>query len=87
MNKKAFFLAGVFLAIALAVPTIALITQTDRDLDDLVSQGPNLADETQAQDVREQLNERHVTLFAIVLAVEVVCVILAAVCLWIGLRP
>ena len=82
-----FVFAGIVLAIAIATPTIALITQTDRDLDDLINQAPNLADETQAQDVREQFQERHTTLFTIVLSVEIVCVIFFAILLWLGLKP
>ena len=87
INKKMFVFAGIVLAIAIATPTIALITQTDRDLDDLINQAPNLADETQAQDVREQFQERHTTLFTIVLSVEIVCVIFFAILLWLGLKP
>ena len=87
INKKMFVFAGIVLAIAIATPTIALITQTDRDLDDLINQAPNLADETQAQDVRERFQERHTTLFTIVLSVEIVCVIFFAILLWLGLKP
>lgn len=87
MNRKAFVVAGIFLAIALIVPPYALITQSDADLDNMINQGPNLADETQAQGFFEDMDADHRTLFAIVLAIEVVCVILFAVFLWIGLRP
>jgi len=87
MNKKAFVLAGLLLAIALTVPPYAFITQSDADLDNIINQGPNLADETQVQGFVDDMDARHRTLFAIVLTVEVVCVILFAVFLWIGLRP
>jgi len=50
LNRKAFVVAGIFLAIALIFPPHALITQSDADLDDMINQGPNLADETQVKD-------------------------------------
>lgn len=87
MNRKAFVVAGVFLAIALIVPPYALIALSDNDLDNIVNQGPNLADATQAQQLVQELQAEHQTLFLIVLLVEVVCVALFAVFLWIGLKP
>jgi hypothetical protein len=66
VNRKAFILAGVFLAIAIAVPTIALITTLDKDIDDITSQTPNLADETQAQNFIADLEADHSTIFKIV---------------------
>jgi hypothetical protein len=76
VNRKAFILAGVFLAIAIAVPTIALITTLDKDIDDITSQAPNLADETQAQNFIADLEADHSTIFTIVLVVEIVCIAL-----------
>jgi hypothetical protein len=66
VNRKAFILAGVFLAIAIAVPTIALITTLDKDIDDITSQAPKLADETQAQNFIADLEADHSTIFKIV---------------------
>jgi hypothetical protein len=85
MNKKAFALAGIFLSIALIVPPIALITQSAADIDNIINQAPNLADETQAQGFIEAIQNRHRNIFAIVLMVEVICVALFALLLWIGL--
>ena len=87
MKRKMFIIAGIFLAIAIAVPTFALITQANGDINGLVSQGANLADETQAQQVQAEFNARHTTLFIIVLAFEIACVILFAISLWIALKP
>jgi hypothetical protein len=85
MNRKAFVLAGIFLGIALIGPPIALITQSDADIDDIINQGPNLADETQTQGFIEDIQDRHRNIFTIVLIVEIVCVVLFAILLWIGL--
>jgi len=87
LNRKAFVVAGIFLAIALAAPPYAFITQSDADLDNIINQSPNLSDVTQAQGFVADMDVSHRTLFAIVLAIEVVCVILFVVFLWIGLRP
>ena len=38
MKRKMFIIAGIFLAIAIAVPTFALITQANGDINELVSQ-------------------------------------------------
>jgi hypothetical protein len=87
MNGKALVAAGIFIAIALIVPTFALITQANGDINELVAQGPNLADETQVERLQAELTQRHTTLFIIVLAVEIACVILIAISLWIALKP
>ena len=43
MHRKAiFFLAGIFLVLALVVPPIILVLQSDNDLDNyIISQNPN----------------------------------------------
>jgi hypothetical protein len=87
MNRKAFIATGIFLAIAIIVPTFALATQLDKDIDDVTSQAPNLADETQAQNFIEQLETNHGTVLVIVLVVEIVSILLAAVSIWIAIKP
>jgi hypothetical protein len=59
MNQKAFVLVGIFLAVALIFPPYILITQSDADLYNLVNQGPNLADETQTQEILENMDARN----------------------------
>jgi hypothetical protein len=86
MNKIALILAGVFLAIALIVPPFVLITKSDADLDNLVNQGPNLADETQAQGFLADVDAGNSAAFTIALVVEVISVILFVVCLWFVLK-
>jgi hypothetical protein len=87
MNKIAFVLAGVFLAIALIVPPYVLIVQSDADLDNLVNQGPNLADETQAQGFLADVDAGNQVAFTAAIAVEVISVVLFLVCLWFALKP
>ncbi len=86
MNRKAFALAGVFLAVALIVPPLLLITQIDRDLDNLVNQGPNLADETTAQGFLADVDARNGVVYAVAILVEAAAVILFIVCLWFALK-
>lgn len=81
-----FVLAGIFLTVALVVPPYILITQHDADIDNLVSQAPNLADETQLPGILADLDAQSQFVTAIVLAIEAVSVILFAVCLWLALR-
>ncbi len=86
MNRKWFVLAGVFLAVALIVPPFVLITQSDADLDNLVKQGPNLADETAAQGFLADVDAGNQFAFTVAIVVEVVSVLLFVVCLWLALK-
>jgi uncharacterized membrane protein (UPF0182 family) len=90
MHKKAVFaLAGVFLAIALIVPPIVLLTQADNDLDNYANLINNPSQVTGGNatftDVFE-LNESHQTAFIIVLVVEVVFIALFVVTVWFGIN-
>jgi hypothetical protein len=87
VNRKWFIPAGVFLAVALIVPPYILITQHDADVDNLVSQAPNLADETQAPGILSDIDQRNIFIYAIVAVVEAAAVLLFLVCLWLALRP
>ena len=50
MHRKAvFFLAGIFLAVALIVPIMALVTTNDSDLDNYVNQYPSASHATRSQ--------------------------------------
>ncbi len=86
LNRKAFVLAGIFLAVALIVPPIVLITQSDADLDNLVNQDPNLADETQAQGFLADVDARNQVVFIAAIAIEVISVVLFIACLWFALK-
>ena len=87
MNRKAFVVAGIFLAVALIVPPYLLNVQHDADLDDIVNQAPNLADETQTQGILEKNGTQYQAIFSIANAAEVIAVILFVIFLWIGLKP
>ena len=88
MHRKAVFaLAGVFLAVALIVPPVALITQADSDLDNYVNQANKPSQGTGGNTTFiDELNENHQTTYFIVLTVETVFVILFAVTLWFGIK-
>jgi L-cystine uptake protein TcyP (sodium:dicarboxylate symporter family) len=87
LNRKAFVVAGIFLAVALIVPPYLLNVQHDADLDDIVNQAPNLADETQTQGILEDIDTQYQAIFSIAIATEVIAVILFVIFLWIGLKP
>jgi hypothetical protein len=88
MHRKAVFaLAGVFLAIALIVPPIALITQADSDLDNYVKQQNNPTHSTgEITTFIDELNENHQNTYIIVFTLETIFVILFAVTVYFGIR-
>jgi len=86
MNRKAFVLAGIFLAVALIVPTYLLIMQNDADLDNLLRQGPNLNDETQIPSIVADIDAQSQFVSGIAISIEVIAVILFVICLWFGLK-
>ncbi len=90
MHRKAvFFLAAVFLVVALVVPPIILLLQADNDLDNyIISQNPtghqtggNVTTLTP-----EELQENHNTIFIVVAAIEVIFVALFVVTLYYGIN-
>lgn len=87
MNRKAFVVAGIFLAVALIVPPYLINMQHQAGLDNLVNQAPNLADETQTQGIIGDINAQYAKVLDIAIAIEVIAVILFVVFLWIGLKP
>ncbi len=86
VNRKAFVLAGIFLAVALIVPTYILIMQNDADLDNLLRQGPNLNDETQLPSIITDIDQRSQFATSIAIAIEIAAVILFIMCLWFALK-
>ncbi len=87
MNRKALIAVGTLLAIAIATPIIALTTTLDKDLDDLSSQGPNLADSTQLNSFIADIEADHSATITLVLVVEGICIALLAVSVWIAIKP
>jgi hypothetical protein len=88
MHRKAvFFLAGVFLAVALIAPPIILIMQADSDLDNYIISRDNPGLQTSGNvTIIDEINENHQTTFTIVAIIEVIFVILFAVTLYFGIN-
>jgi hypothetical protein len=86
-RKSLFFLAGVFLAVALVVPPIVLILQAETDVNNLiiVEDNPAMATSGNYSDP-SALHQSHQTNYILVAVIEVVFVILFAVTLYYGLK-
>ena len=86
-RKAVFFRAAVFLAVALVVPPILLIMQSDNDLDNIIIAQNPVGHETSGNiTLSDEVGESHQTTFVIVLVVEVVFVVLAAVTIYFGIN-
>ncbi len=85
MNRKAFAVAGLFLAIALVVPPIMIHVHSDADLINILNQGAE--DATQTQEIIKTINAENLLLFVTIGVVDTVSLILFAVFLWIALKP
>ena len=85
-RKVSFFLAGVFLAIALIVPQAFLIHQSNSDLNSIIAQ-ENPGMETSGNiPTSDQISQSHQTTFILILAIEIVFVILFAIALYFGIN-
>ncbi len=88
MHRKPFFvLAGVFLAIALIVPPVILLIQSDQDLDNYITarNDPGMATAGNATFIQE-INEGHQTNFLIVVVFEAVFLPLFLVTIYYGIK-
>ena len=87
MHRKAvFFLAAVFLAVALVVPPVLLVMQSDNDLDNIINAQNPVGHETSGNiTLSDEVGESHQTTFVTVLVVEVVFVVLAAITIYFGI--
>lgn len=90
MHRKAvFFLAGVFLVVALVVPPVVLLLQADNDLDNyIIAQNPT-GHQTNGNVTTltpEELQENHNKIFIVVAAIEVIFVALFVVTLYYGIN-
>jgi hypothetical protein len=88
MHRKAvFFLAGVFLVVALVAPPVILILQADKDLDNyIIAQNPNGLQTNGNLTITDEIQESHQTTFTIVAIIEVIFVALFAVTLYYGIN-
>jgi hypothetical protein len=91
MNRKTTIVfSAVFLAISLILPIYVLTesaTEDTRQLNQFLQENPLPADDTAVQQFISDTQGRHQTLFAILIAVELIFVILFAAALWLSLKP
>lgn len=87
MHRKAlFFLAGVFLAIALMAPPIILIGQANSDLNNIIAQN-NPGMETNGNiPTSDQISQSHQATLILVVIIEVIFVILFAITLYFAIN-
>ena len=83
MHRRAlFFLAGVFLAVALMVPPIILVGQANSDLNNIIAQN-NPGMETNGNiPTSVQISQSHQATLILVVIIEVIFVILFAMTLY-----
>ncbi len=90
MHRKAvFFLAGIFLVVALVVPPVVLLLQADHDLDNYITAQNPTGHQTSGNITvltPQELQENHNTIFIVVLVIEVVFVALFVVTLYYGIN-
>ena len=88
MHRKAvFFLAGVFLVVALVVPPVLLILQSDHDLDNfIIAQNPNGLQTNGNITITDEIGENNQSTYTIAAVIEVVFVSLFAVTLYYGIN-
>ncbi len=87
MRRKAvFFLAGIFLVVALVVPPALLFLQADHDLDNIIlTQNPNGLQTNGNVTLTQETTENHQTTFVLVALVEVVFVVLFVIMIYLGI--
>jgi uncharacterized membrane protein YtjA (UPF0391 family) len=88
MHRKAvFFIAGIFLVLALVVPPALLILQSDHDLDNFITaQNPNGLQTNGNITITDEIGENNQSTYAVAAILEVVFVALFAVTLFYGLN-
>ena len=88
MHRKAvFFLAGIFLVVALVVPPVLLILNSDHDLDNfIIAQNPNGLQTNGNITITDEIGENNQSTYVVVTVIEVVFVALFAVTLFYGIN-
>ena len=86
-RKPLFVLAGIFLAIALILPPVILLVQSDQDLDNYVTvqNNPGMVTAGNTTFIQE-VNENHTTNLLIVFVFEVVFLPLFLVAIYYGIK-
>jgi len=88
MHRKAIFaLAGVFLVVALFVPPVLLILNSDHDLDNFITAGsPNGLQTNGNITITDEIGENNQSTYTVAAVIEVVFVALFAVTLYYGVN-
>lgn len=85
-RKKVFFLAAIFLSVALAVPPIFFITLASSELNAYIEEQRNPSGHlTGNVTFIEQISQTRQTVYLIIIAIEAVFIVLFAVTAWIGI--
>ena len=86
-RKPVFVLAGIFLAVALIVPPVILLIQSDQDIDNYVTvqNNPGMVTAGNTTFIQE-VNESHQTNFLIVAIFEAIFLPLFLVALYYGVK-
>jgi uncharacterized membrane protein YtjA (UPF0391 family) len=87
MHRKAiFFLAAIFLVVALVVPPVLLILLSDHDVDNMaILQNPNGLQTNGNITISDEINESYQT-YSIAAIIEVIFVVLFSVTLYYGIN-
>ncbi len=88
-RKVVFALAGVFLAVALVVPPILLIVQSDNDLDNYLTHQNDQGLKTGGNGTLvflQEINEGRQNMLIIIAVIEVVFVLLFAITMYYGIN-
>ncbi len=82
-RKSLFFLAGIFLAVALVVPSVLLFLQADQDLDNMIlAQNPSGHQTSGNITLTDQTSENHQNTLLSVIVIDVAFVVLFGVTLY-----
>jgi preprotein translocase subunit SecG len=90
MNKKVTtVLAGIFLAMALVLPSYILTETPAEDIkyfNNFLKDNPPPLDDTQLQQLMTEMNARHRTVFTLLAIFELICTILFVITLWLTIK-
>ena len=87
MNRKALVVAAVILVVALIFPIFVIFEDYASTTQALITNRPNLNDETQRTAFFNQMQATQNMLFTMLLIVEVILIVLFAVSMFVALKP
>jgi capsular polysaccharide biosynthesis protein len=86
MNRKALVIAAIFLVVALVFPVFVIFEDYASTTQALVTNRPNLNDETQRTAFFNQVQTTHNLLLTVLLVIEAILIVLFAVSMLIALK-